>query len=75
MTLEVGTTRELLLLASFVTCPPLIGEYLKLRLQATFATWHSSNGEDSLYSWLATCQFIFLWLCLSVKVVRFPIYF
>jgi len=40
MPLEVGATREFLLLAFFVTCPPLIEEYLKLGLQATFATWH-----------------------------------
>jgi len=49
MPLQVGATWELLLLASFATCPPLIGEYLKLGLQANFAIGHSPNGEDPLH--------------------------
>jgi len=56
MPLQVSTTWELLLLTSFATCPPLIREYLKLGLQATFVTWHSPNGEDPLHSWLTTSQ-------------------
>jgi len=55
MPLQVGVTWELLLLASFATYPSLIGEYLKLGLQAIFATWHSPNGDDPLHSWLTTC--------------------
>jgi len=56
MALQAGAIRQFLLLASFITCTPLIGEYLKVEMQSTFATLHSPNREDPLHSWLATCQ-------------------
>jgi len=51
MSLQVGATWEHLLLASFSTCPPLIGEYLKLGLQATF-TYDTLSVERVLSTYV-----------------------
>jgi len=53
---QVEVTWKLAFHASCVTCPQLIREDMKLGLQVTMGKWHSSNREDSLYSWFATCQ-------------------
>ena len=51
---QVDVTWKLAFQASCDTCPHLVGEDMKLGLQAIINTWHSPNGDDPLHSWLAT---------------------
>jgi len=53
---QISATWKLAFQAFCTTCPHLIGEDMKLGLQLPMDTLHSPNGEDPLYSWLATCQ-------------------